>query len=155
MRSVSTQTDQISNDPTTKSYVHEIGSMSSIAEEYAPKKEDKRSSATTMSLFYSKPLPWSQYMKKKHKKGKKLSLLQLESVICDIYQGKAIADQINDREGHERTGLPMYVRDYFTQKYGLKKISDDYMYNILYNYYMFFSSYILFIFVIVMVYVTM
>lgn len=106
--------------------------MPSIIEEGVAKKEDKRSSATTMSLFYSKPLPWSQYMKKKHKKGKKLSLLQLESVICDIYQSKAMADQINDREGHERTALPMHVRDYFTQKYGLKKISDEYMYIIIF-----------------------
>lgn len=106
--------------------------MPSIIEEGVAKKEDKRSSATIMSLFYSKPLPWSQYMKKKHKKGKKLSLLQLESVICDIYQSKAMADQINDREGHERTALPMHVRDYFTQKYGLKKISDEYMYIIIF-----------------------
>jgi hypothetical protein len=47
-------------------------------------------------------------------------------VIVEVYQRKIESDRIQDRDGINRTPLPVFVRQYFIQKYGLRKLADDY-----------------------------
>ena len=79
-------------------------------------------------LFSSKKHPWDKVLRKKMK-GKhrrELSLEALEeTIIGDIYAKKALLDQ-DFRQIGKRTLLCRATMDYFTQKYGLKKIANEY-----------------------------
>ena len=38
--------------------------------------------------------------------------------ICEILEKKAVADDIDDKQGHARDTMKAFVKDFFEQKYG-------------------------------------
>jgi hypothetical protein len=48
---------------------------------------------------------------------------QMLSWFANIYEGKATADQVDDREGNKRQSFPDFIRDWMINKFGLKSIA--------------------------------
>lgn len=48
---------------------------------------------------------------------------QMLQMFSNIYEGKAIADSVDDREGNARQGFPEFMRDWMINKFGLKSIA--------------------------------
>merc|ERR1711939_1087170 len=48
---------------------------------------------------------------------------QMLQMFANIYEGKAHADMIDDREGNTRQAFPEYMRDWMINKFGLKSIA--------------------------------
>jgi len=59
-------------------------------------------------------------------KGKTPSAARVDQMLswfANIYEGKATADQVDDREGNTRQSLPEFMRDWMINKFGLKSIA--------------------------------
>jgi len=48
---------------------------------------------------------------------------QMLQMFSNIYEGKAHADMVDDREGNTRQSFPEYMRDWMINKFGLKSIA--------------------------------
>ena len=48
---------------------------------------------------------------------------QMLTMFANIYEGKASADNVDDRDGNTRQGFPDYMRDWMINKFGLKSIA--------------------------------
>jgi len=59
-------------------------------------------------------------------KGKKISPARFDQVIqlaAAIYEGKALADAVDDRENNQRQSMPEYIREFLINKFGLRSIA--------------------------------
>ena len=45
-------------------------------------------------------------------------------LIGQVYEKKAISDEVSDREGHKRTLMPDFIREFFFNQFGVRKIAD-------------------------------
>ena len=50
-------------------------------------------------------------------------------MIADLYEAKAIADENAERAGKPRMSMGELGRGFLMQKYGIKKLAEDHLYN--------------------------
>jgi hypothetical protein len=65
------------------------------------------------------PLPFTNV---KRPKKSTLSLKDVLATLHDIFEKKITSDIANERTGSTKISFPDYLTDYFTQKYGLRKV---------------------------------
>lgn len=83
----------------------------------------KSGSGDAKAMFSSKPHPWTKFLRaSKKKQGRDVNI---DTVISDVYSAKVLLDQ-DFRQRGERKPLCNVVMDYFTQKYGLRKLAREY-----------------------------
>ncbi|GBG26267.1 Hypothetical Protein FCC1311_024882 [Hondaea fermentalgiana] len=75
------------------------------------------------SHFCAKPHPWTKFLQLS--KRKQVRDVSLESILGDVYAAKVLLDQDLRHRG-ARKPLCNVVMDYFTQKYGLRKLAREY-----------------------------
>ncbi|EKX39443.1 hypothetical protein GUITHDRAFT_114403 [Guillardia theta CCMP2712] len=59
-------------------------------------------------------------------RGKKITAARFDQVIqlsAAIYEGKALADTVDDREHNQRQSMPEYIREFLINKFGLRSIA--------------------------------
>ena len=54
----------------------------------------------------------------------------LLAFIEEIYDEKMIYDEVDDREGHPRHGLPEFIHDHLFRRYGLRSLADHHLYDL-------------------------
>lgn len=75
-------------------------------------------------------LPWEKYLTKPKGHCRKIDASQMENdIIGEVFMKKVIADKSNNahKSSHSMTKATLH---YFTQKYGLKKLAEEYLYGV-------------------------
>lgn len=77
-------------------------------------------------------LPWKKYVRKLELLGRaarmrKITLPSVAGIICDVYEKKLANDMVEDRECTPRSLLTTTVKHYFVQKYGLRRVAEEYI----------------------------
>lgn len=79
--------------------------------------------------------PWASYMRKSGRAAKKSAKVPMVlALVYDCYEKKIIADEVEDRIAasvgplaHRRQALPLFIKDYLLQRYGLPSLSDAHL----------------------------
>ena len=61
-----------------------------------------------------------QYVTVNQDHGRPMRKEVLLAFIEEIYDEKMIYDEVDDREGHPRHGLPEFIHDHLFRRYGLR-----------------------------------
>lgn len=65
------------------------------------------------------------FMHKEHKEIPALNLMKAHSMIGDIYEQKALADDTDDANNHRRNAMPEFLRLWSLHSFGLRKIANE------------------------------
>ncbi|GBG26882.1 Hypothetical Protein FCC1311_031042 [Hondaea fermentalgiana] len=93
----------------------------------------RRIHAKYITPLLNEALPWEKYLHRppKHRRARKIEPSQLQDVIIgEVYQKKVQSDKMRREAGRKPHSLAKTILHFFTQKYGLKKLAEEYLYGV-------------------------
>ncbi len=113
----------------------EIGVNTEALSKKSPKGKKKKKGSGTAKQIQELPssvrnMNWAKYLvvRPSHVKHRAISVNRAEKLIGHIYKKKILGDKIDDREGANRVSMCENVYHYFSQKYGMKKMAEEFIY---------------------------
>ena len=106
---------------------------SSSTKKNTNKKSKSKKSRKKPPIEHSDFLPdiFKQYVTVTQDHGRPMRLVVLLAFIEEIYDEKMIYDEVDDREGHPRHGLPEFIHDHLFRRYGLRSLADHHLYDLI------------------------